>query len=388
MGYFSEYLDRQFDFLSMQAERKAQLGRISSLRGGRDILVYAADIAQNDAPITLDYTDLLPFDDQLSNLSGTALDLILETPGGSGEIAEHIVKAMRSKYDDVAVIVPGSAMSAGTIISMAANDILMAPSSSLGPIDAQLFVQGKVFSVDAFIEGFEKIKDEVRTTGELNKAYIPMLQGISPGELQAAENQKRFARELVTSWLESYKFGAWNVHSSDGRPVTQQEKHLRANEIADELSKHSRWMTHGRFVKIDDLTQLRLRITDYSKDASLADAIQRYYTLLRMTLEGPIYKVFETPHTQVYRFSVPMPAPPNQPSPDEIGTVNVDLVCEKCGSHHHLQANLKPAIDLSEGSIPFPNDNQFECPNCQTHSNLIETRRQIEGQFGRPIIPW
>jgi ATP-dependent protease ClpP protease subunit len=48
----------------------------------------------------------------------------LETPGGSGEIAEDLVKAMRIKYEDVAVIVPGYAKSAGTIMSMAADEIL------------------------------------------------------------------------------------------------------------------------------------------------------------------------------------------------------------------------------------------------------------------------
>ena len=47
----------------------------------------------------------------------------------------------------------------------------------------------------------EKIKQEVTDTGTLNKAYIPILQGISPGELQSAENALAFAKVLVTDWL-------------------------------------------------------------------------------------------------------------------------------------------------------------------------------------------
>ena len=89
--------------------------------------------------------DLLPISDQLANLKGTKLDLILETPGGAGEVAEDIVRMIRKKYDDVAVIVPGWAKSAGTIIAMAADEILMGPTSALGPIDARLSWQGKRF---------------------------------------------------------------------------------------------------------------------------------------------------------------------------------------------------------------------------------------------------
>lgn len=115
--------------------------------------------------------------------TGTAIDLILETPGGSGEVAEDIVRLLRDKYASVAVIVPGWAKSAGTIMTMAADEILMDSFSALGPIDAQLVWQGKTFSAHALLEGMEKIKREVEATGKLNLAYVPMLQGISPGEL-------------------------------------------------------------------------------------------------------------------------------------------------------------------------------------------------------------
>jgi ClpP class serine protease len=157
MGIYTEYLDRQMSFQDLAAERKAQLQRISALRGGRDILVFAADLSKGQAPISIGYNDLLPVNDHLANLNGSALDLILETPGGSGEAAEDIVRSLRSRYNDLAIIVPGWAKSAGTIMVMAADEILMDAASALGPIDAQIFWQGKVFSADALLEGFEKM---------------------------------------------------------------------------------------------------------------------------------------------------------------------------------------------------------------------------------------
>lgn len=165
------------------------------------MLVFAADINKSIQQVSIDYSDLLPFTDQLSNLKGKQLDQILETPGGPGEVAENLVKAMRGEYEDVAVIVPGYAKNAGTIMAMAADEILMGPPSGLGLINAQIFYQGKRFSADALLEGMEKIKKEVTDTRTLNRAYIPILQGISPGELQNAENAFSFAKILVTQWL-------------------------------------------------------------------------------------------------------------------------------------------------------------------------------------------
>ena len=122
MGLYSEYLDGNWGIKEITKERKKQLQRIGEIRGGRDVLTFAADLNKGTAPIGINYKDLLPITDQLSNLTGGALDIILETPGGAGEIAEDIVKLLRAKYDDVAVIVPGSAKSAGTIIAMGADD--------------------------------------------------------------------------------------------------------------------------------------------------------------------------------------------------------------------------------------------------------------------------
>ena len=165
---------------------------------------------------------------------------------------------IRKKYNDVAVIIPGWAKSAGTIIAMAADEILMGSMSALGPIDAQISWQGKRFSADALLEGMNKIKEEVADSGVLNRAYIPILQGISPGELQSASNALGFSKKLVTSWLADYKFKKWDRHSSSDLPVTDEEKSKRAEEIADKLCDHGHWLTHGRSIKLEDLRAMRL----------------------------------------------------------------------------------------------------------------------------------
>lgn len=390
MGHYSEYLDRQMSFQELTSERKLQLRRISELRGGRDVLVFAADMNKANAAISIGYADILPFGDQLQNLTGTSIDLLLETPGGSGEVAEDIVRLLRDKYEDVAVIIPGWAKSAGTIMAMAANEILMEPASALGPIDAQLAWQGKFFSADALLEGIDKIKKEVEQTGVLNKAYIPILQGISPGEIQSAENALAFAKELVTEWLARYKFKNWTVHASTGNPVAPEDKKARAEEIAGRLCNHGHWLTHGRSIKLNNLREeMRLQVTDYSQAPDLAEAIRRYYTLLQMTFATNIYKVFETPLSQIYRFLVPPTAAP-QPAPQGQPQGNVAIVevtCLQCKAVSKIQANLGQPHPLQEGCVPFPvADNQFACPRCGTQINLSDLRRQIEAQSRQPVV--
>ena len=75
----------------------------------------------------------------LKGLDATkGLDLILHTPGGNPTATEGIVKYLHSKFgNDIRVIVPQMAMSAGTMLACSANTIIMGKHSCLGPIDPQ-----------------------------------------------------------------------------------------------------------------------------------------------------------------------------------------------------------------------------------------------------------
>jgi hypothetical protein len=384
MGIYSEYLDKQLSFPELTAERKKQLKLISKLRGNRDVLVYAADFNKRTDVISINYADLLPISDQLSNLSGNKIDLIIETPGGSGEVAEDIVRLLHDKYDEVGIIIPGWAKSAGTIIAMSGDEILMGQLSALGPIDAQLNWQGKHFSAHSLLEGLEKIKKEIiDNNGILNKAYIPILQGISPGEIKNAENALKFAEDLVKKWLVKYKFKNWDIHSKNQKPVTTEEKEARAKKIAKDLCNHGHWKTHGRSIKLKDLEEMRVKITDYTKNQELDEAITRYYTLLQMTFASTMYKVFETQDSQIYRFitqNIP------QQNPKNAANVIIDFECSNCKRHSKIQANLDKKQALQNGCVEFPKNNKYKCQNCQTENDLSELRREIEAQTKKIII--
>lgn len=389
MGIFQEYIERRMPVSELVAERKSYLRKISEIRGGRSILVYASNFRVSDAANYIWQEDLLPLSDQLSNLDGSSLDVIIETPGGIGEVAEDIVRMIRNKFEDVAFIIPGSAKSAGTIMVMSGDDILMEPDSSLGPIDAQMSRQGVGFSAEAFIEGLNAIKAEVDEKGTLNKAYIPILQNISPGEIQHAKNAMDFAENLVTQWLQNYKFRTWEQHKSTGDPVTEETKRRRANEIATELSNHSKWKTHGKSIKISDLREMGLRITDYSENIALHDAIRRYYVLLNVFFEisPQTYKVIETPISQIYKQkSAGTPKPMEVPNPKQADKAVIELTCEKCKNTSKIQLNFKHGIPLDEGALPYPSNDIFKCPFCGVEHNLTAIRQNVELQTGKGMV--
>jgi len=66
------------------------------------------------------------------------IDLILHTPGGLVLAAEQIAEALLKHPARVTVFVPHYAMSGGTLIALAADEIVMDPNAVLGPVDPQL----------------------------------------------------------------------------------------------------------------------------------------------------------------------------------------------------------------------------------------------------------
>ena len=229
-----------------------------------------------------------------------------------------------------------------------------------------------------------------------------MLQGISPGELQSAQNALDFAKKVTREWLVKYKFKNWDVHHTDqakiGQPVTNEEKIQRADEIAVKLGDHRSWLTHGRSLNMQDLTDMRLVITDYTKEPELADAIARYHALMQISFSSTsLYKIIETEHSQVLRFSaqtvsapqilgLPSQAAPAQGSPLIASASRADLNVKcSCGRVSQLQANFEKGQPVSPGKFAFPDNDSFICPQCGLRHDLRGARLQIEAQSGKKI---
>ena len=90
------------------------------------------------------------------------IDIILHTPGGIVLAASQIALALRSHPGKKTVIVPHYAMSGGTLIALAADEIAMDPHAVLGPVDPQLMEGNSSYPAVSLLKVLEKKKiDEV-----------------------------------------------------------------------------------------------------------------------------------------------------------------------------------------------------------------------------------
>ncbi|MCL6520341.1 MAG: ATP-dependent Clp protease proteolytic subunit [Armatimonadetes bacterium] len=83
------------------------------------------------------------------------IDLVVHTPGGLLLAAEQIAMALKRHKAKVTVFVPHYAMSGGTLIALAADEIVMDPNAVLGPVDPQL----QEYPASSILEAV-KIKDK------------------------------------------------------------------------------------------------------------------------------------------------------------------------------------------------------------------------------------
>jgi ClpP class serine protease len=73
-----------------------------------------------------------------STKPGRTIEIILHTPGGLVLAASQIAKALRDHEGRIVAVVPHYAMSGGTLIALAADEIVLDTHAALGPIDPQL----------------------------------------------------------------------------------------------------------------------------------------------------------------------------------------------------------------------------------------------------------
>ncbi len=115
-----------------QSERKSRVIALIHRQESRSILgvPVSSHINVEDSEAVLRAIRLTP-DEQ-------PIDLILHTPGGLVLAAEQIAKALVERKSKVTVFIPHYAMSGGTLIALAADEIVMDRNAVLGPVDPQI----------------------------------------------------------------------------------------------------------------------------------------------------------------------------------------------------------------------------------------------------------
>jgi len=212
------------------------------------------------------------------------LTVVLQTPGGYIETAERMANIFRKHYSWVAFMVPNQAMSAGTVLVMAGDEIWMNYFSTLGPIDPQVerrdSREGLIPALGylaKYEELVQKSRDGVLTSAEA--AFF--VQNFDAAELFSYEQARKLSVELLKAWLVKYKFKNWKKTKTHRRIVTPKMKKQRAKEIGNKLCNTEKWYSHSRGITMQVLKRdLKLRIEDIDEKIEIENALDNYYELL------------------------------------------------------------------------------------------------------------
>jgi hypothetical protein len=391
MSLLSEYINKRMGGTELEAELLRLISEYNKLRGTY-LFVYASAIGKPIPSVPIEQADFYVIHDLLSDKKSlNKVDIYLETPGGSGETAEEIVEFLRNHFDTVSFVVSGEAKSAGTIIVLSGDEILMTETGSLGPIDAQVRIGRSVISAYDYIEWVNEKRKEAEETGALNPFDAAMVAQITPGELSGVLHALEYAKDLVIEWLVKYKFKKWDVTETRKIPVTEEFKRNRAEEIAKELTNHSKWRLHGRSIKRYDLENI-LTIKRVEDDPKLSDLVYRIQIVCRLLFDTTTtFKIFATEDTKIFRQATPANVPAKIPIvAPQADVVEIEQNGPKCGTIHKIYGKFvdNPKIDnelTAKGFKPFPKDNRIIC-SCGYELDLTGIRNQIETDLGRKII--
>jgi len=137
------------------------------------------------------------------------IDLILHTPGGLVLASEQIANALAKHPAKVTVFVPHYAMSGGTMLALAANEIIMDDNAVLGPVDPQIgnFPAASILKV-LEQKNPDKIEDETMILADISRKAIRQVKETIKRITccdYAPEQTERLAEDLASGkWTHDY----------------------------------------------------------------------------------------------------------------------------------------------------------------------------------------
>ena len=265
--------------------RRKYLKKISDLTKRNTILYASCWTSKPEVPpsfVSISDEDLQGLMEVVHDLSGSELDLILHTPGGSLEVAEAFVSLLRSKFINIRIIVPSVAMSAGTMIACAGDKIVLGKHSFLGPTDPQFIIPTetglRMASAQSILDQFDRAQQECKDPAKLS-SWIPMLNQYGPDLLIQSEKALEMSRELVERWLSKYML---------------KENKEKAKEIANWLSNNKLFKTHSRRISREQLEEKELKIQHLEKNQKEQDLFLSVFHTTTHTFTGtPAAKIIE-----------------------------------------------------------------------------------------------
>jgi ClpP class serine protease len=181
------------------------------------------------------------------------IDLVAHTPGGLVLAAEQIARALHRHPARVTVIVPHYAMSGGTMLALAADEIVLDENAVLGPVDPQIG-QWPAASIIAAAEGkpIEHVNDETLMLADISrKAQVQVKDFVRNVLLDdfPEDRAEAIANDLTSGkWTHDYPL-TFEALADIGLPVSK-ELPLEAFHLMDLYPQPGRQRPSVQYVPI------------------------------------------------------------------------------------------------------------------------------------------
>jgi ClpP class serine protease len=220
----------------MDAMRTRKIAQLERSRNSRVILmVHRQETMRFLGFPVMRYMDINDSEEVLRAIRLTdadvPLDIVLHTPGGLVLAATQIARAIRDRKSKVTVFVPHYAMSGGTLIALAADEIVMSPHAALGPVDPQLDKVAAASLIKVVEQKpIERIDDETLMLADVGRKAIKQVRQMTQHLLE-----RRLPAEQASNLAEKLSTGTW-THDYPIAPEEARELGLAVNtNIPDQV---------------------------------------------------------------------------------------------------------------------------------------------------------
>lgn len=186
----------------------------------RPLFVYFAQLDQS-----INHTDPDDLSEILSGIEGSEADFFIQTPGGNVDATEKLIGILRQRLKSWRVIVPSWAKSAGTVIALSSENIVLGINSELGPIDPQWIANGM------------NIPCEILSTDPTQPHHLRELAKL------AVQRMRQLASNILSSGMMKGK--------------TQPE----IEEVLSKITSASGYKSHGAVIDYDEARALGLSVS-------------------------------------------------------------------------------------------------------------------------------
>ena len=197
--------------------------RYSALRRARANIIRGLEVMYNSKVVTLihrqerislfgipiyKFIDIEDSEEVLRAIRSTPPDkgimLIMHTPGGLMLAASQIALALKRHPGKKIVVVPHYAMSGGTLIALAADEIWMDPDAVLGPVDPQIGTQSGTLPAPSIVKvvrekGVDKVDDDTLILADIAEKALNQTKDLVKKLLEGKLSQDKM--ELVIDRL-------------------------------------------------------------------------------------------------------------------------------------------------------------------------------------------